>query len=90
MKKLVLLLPLLLGGVAACTPTQQGATIGGAGGAAIGAAVANNSVEGAVIGGAAGAIAGALIGRASEGSNQCVYRDEYGRRYTAACPRGYY
>jgi len=32
---------------------------------------------------------GALIGRASEGSNQCVYRDEYGRRYTAACPRGY-
>lgn len=89
MKKIVLLLPLLLGGIAACTPTQQGATIGGAGGAAIGAAVANNSLEGAVIGGAAGALAGALIGRASEGGNQCVYRDQYGRQYSAACPRGY-
>jgi len=89
MKKLVLIVPLLLGGVAACTPTQQGATIGGAGGAAIGAAVAGNSLEGAVIGGAAGAIAGALIGRASEGSNQCVYSDQYGRRYSAACPSGY-
>ncbi|MCT8991683.1 hypothetical protein NYR54_15505 [Chelativorans sp. SCAU2101] len=88
MKKLVLLTPLLIA-IAACTPTQQGAAVGGLGGAAIGAAVAGNEVEGAIIGGAAGAIAGALIGRAAEGSNQCVYRDQYGRRYTAACPRGY-
>lgn len=88
MKKLFLLMPFLFV-VAACTPTQQGAAIGGAGGAAVGAAVADDSVEGAVIGGAAGAIAGALIGRASEGSDRCIYRDEYGRRYTAPCPRGY-
>lgn len=88
MKTLVLLTPLLIA-IAACTPTQQGAAVGGLGGAAIGAAVAGNEVEGAIIGGAAGAIAGALIGRAAEGSNQCVYRDQYGRRYTAACPRGY-
>lgn len=88
MKKLVLLAPLMML-IGACTATQQGAAIGGAGGAAVGAAVANDSVEGAVIGGAAGAIAGALIGRASENSNRCVYEDEYGRRYTARCPRGY-
>ncbi|WP_028034224.1 YMGG-like glycine zipper-containing protein [Chelativorans sp. J32] len=88
MKKLIVVIPFLLA-AAACTPTQQGAAIGGLGGAAVGAAVAGNEVEGAVIGGAVGAVAGALVGRAAEGSNQCVYRDEYGRRYTAACPRGY-
>ena len=88
MKKLFVMAPLLLA-AAACTPTQQGAAIGGLGGAAVGAAVAGNEVEGAIVGGAVGALAGALIGRASEGSNQCVYRDQYGRRYTAGCPRGY-
>jgi outer membrane lipoprotein SlyB len=88
MKKLILVVPFLLA-AAACTPTQQGAAIGGLGGAAVGAAVDRDSVRGAVIGGAAGTIAGALIGRASEGSSQCVYRDQYGRQYTAACPRGY-
>ncbi|WP_173931009.1 YMGG-like glycine zipper-containing protein [Chelativorans sp. Marseille-P2723] len=88
MKKAILTIPFLIA-LAACTPTQQGAAIGGVGGAAIGAAVAGDELEGAVIGGAAGAIAGALIGRAAEGSGQCVYRDQYGRQYTAACPRGY-
>lgn len=88
MKKLILLVPFVLA-LGACTPTQQGAAVGGAGGAAIGALASGNKVEGAIIGGAVGTIAGALVGRASEGSNQCVYRDEYGRRYTAACPRGY-
>lgn len=88
MRKLILLTPFLIS-IAACTPTQQGAAIGGVGGAAIGAAVAGNELEGAIIGGAAGAIAGALIGRAAEGSDQCIYRDQYGRRYTARCPSGY-
>lgn len=88
MKKFVVLVPFLLA-VAACTPTQQGAAIGGLGGAAVGAAVAGDEVEGAILGGAAGAVAGALIGRAAEGSSQCIYRDEFGRRYTARCPRGY-
>ncbi|MDN2566726.1 YMGG-like glycine zipper-containing protein [Aquibium sp. A9E412] len=88
MKKIALIAVLMLP-VAACTQTQQGAAIGGASGAAIGAAVANDDVEGAVIGGAAGAIAGALIGRAAEGRDQCVYRDEYGRRYVDDCPAGY-
>jgi len=88
MKKFILLVPFAIA-VSACTPTEQGAAIGGAGGAAVGALASGNKVEGAIIGGAAGAIAGALIGRASEGRNQCIYRDQYGRRYTAACPAGY-
>lgn len=86
MKMLIAALSLVFA-VAACTPTEQGATIGGASGAVIGG-LATDSVGGAVVGGAAGAVAGALIGRASE-SGQCRYRDEYGRVYTARCPRGY-
>lgn len=72
--------------LAACTPTEQGAAIGAASGAAIGAAVTGD-VEGAIVGGAIGGVSGALIGRASEG--RCYYRDRYGRRYVARCPRGY-
>ncbi|TIR84116.1 MAG: hypothetical protein E5X04_02035, partial [Mesorhizobium sp.] len=67
---------------------EKGAAIGGLGGAAVGAAVANDPVEGAVVGGAVGAVAGALIGRASE-SGKCRYRDRYGRVYIARCPSGY-
>ncbi|GAB1580371.1 glycine zipper domain-containing protein [Phyllobacterium phragmitis] len=70
--------------IAGCTATERGAAIGGLGGAAIGGAV-SDSVGGAVVGGAAGAVAGALIGRASE-PGRCLYRDRYGRRYTARCP----
>ncbi len=86
MKKMLAVVGMVLG-IAACTPTEQGATIGGATGAAIGG-LASNSVGGAIIGGAAGAVAGALIGRASE-SGYCRYRDRYGRTYTARCPAGY-
>ncbi|EKF19934.1 YMGG-like glycine zipper-containing protein [Nitratireductor pacificus] len=89
MKKSILLVPALLLGIAACTPTEQGAAFGGASGAAIGALASGNKVEGAIIGGAIGTVAGALVGRASENRNRCIYRDEYGRRYEARCPRGY-
>ncbi len=51
---------------ASCTPTQRGATIGGLGGAALGAAVADDSGTGALIGGAGGAIVGGMIGRSQE------------------------
>lgn len=88
MKKM-LLIPALLLPIAACTPTQQGAAVGGAGGAAIGALASGNKVEGAVIGGAVGAVAGALVGRASENSNTCIYRDRRGREYRDRCPDGY-
>lgn len=89
MKKLIVVMGLLVP-LAACSQTEQGATIGGLSGAAIGTAVASpgNRAEGALVGGAVGAVAGALIGSANE-PNRCRYRDRYGRVYTAQCPRGY-
>ena len=73
MKKTLLVLSLLIP-LAACSRTEQGAAVGGLGGAAVGAAVAGDPVKGAVVGGAVGAIAGAVIGHASE-AGQCRYRD---------------
>ncbi|BCG86631.1 MULTISPECIES: YMGG-like glycine zipper-containing protein [unclassified Mesorhizobium] len=87
MKKTLLILGLLIP-LAACSRTEQGAAVGGLGGAAIGAAVAGNPVQGAVVGGAVGALAGAVIGHASE-TGQCRYRDRNGRVYVARCPDGY-
>lgn len=89
MRTTIILMTALVG-LGGCTQTQQGAVIGGAGGAAIGSVVAapGSRTEGALIGGAIGAVAGALIGRASE-QGQCYYRDRYGRRVVADCPRGY-
>ncbi len=89
MKRIIVLMALLVP-LAACSQTEQGATIGGLSGAAIGTAVASphNRAEGALVGGAIGAVAGALIGSANE-PNRCRYRDGYGRVYTAQCPRGY-
>jgi len=87
MKKTLLALCLLVP-LGACSQTEQGAAVGGLGGAAIGAAVANDPVEGAVVGGAVGALAGAVIGHASE-AGQCRYRDRHGRVYIARCPDGY-
>jgi outer membrane lipoprotein SlyB len=87
MKKTLLILGLLIP-LAACSRTEQGAAVGGLGGAAIGAAVAGNPVQGAVVGGAVGALAGAVIGHASE-TGQCRYRDSNGRVYVARCPDGY-
>ncbi|MEX3011512.1 YMGG-like glycine zipper-containing protein [Hoeflea sp. TYP-13] len=74
--------------IAGCTPTQQGATIGAASGAAIGG-IATGTTQGALVGAAIGGVAGALVGRVAENSDDCYYRDRYGRRYTARCPDGY-
>lgn len=87
MKK-ILALSLVVAAVAGCSPTQQGAAIGAGTGAAIGA-VASGSIEGALVGAAIGGVAGAVIGRVSENSNNCHYRDRYGRKYTAKCPSNY-
>jgi outer membrane lipoprotein SlyB len=89
MKKILVVLGLLLP-VAACSQTEQGAVIGGLGGAAIGSAVASpgNRAEGALVGGAVGAVTGALIGKATE-PGKCYYYDRYNRRVTAPCPDGY-
>lgn len=86
--KTVIAMLLVLAAIAGCTPTEQGATVGAASGAVIGGAV-SGKVGGALAGAAIGGVAGALIGRASEGSDRCYYRDRYGRRYIARCPRGY-
>lgn len=83
-----LIMLMVLATLTACSRTEQGAAVGGLGGAAIGAAVAGDPVQGAVIGGAAGAIAGAVIGHASE-AGQCRYRDRHGRIYIERCPEGY-
>lgn len=89
MRKAVVLMT-VLAGLGGCTASEKGAVIGGAGGAAIGSAVAAPGLrtQGALIGGAVGAVSGALIGRASE-RGQCYYRDQNGRRIVAECPRGY-
>lgn len=70
--------------LAGCSQTEKGAGIGVLGGAAVGAAVANDPVEGAIIGGAIGGVAGALIGNANE-PGKCYYRGRNGRRYIADC-----
>jgi hypothetical protein len=74
--------------LAACSNTPEDRTLGGAAigagtGAVIGG-VATHSVGGAAVGGVVGGAAGALIGRATT-PGQCIYRDQMGRRYTAAC-----
>lgn len=83
-----LVIILTVAALAGCTPTQKGATVGAATGAAIGG-LASGTTEGALVGAAIGGLAGAVIGRVSENSQNCYYRDRYGRTYTARCPDGY-
>ena len=84
MKKILIALP-LVALVAGCQ-TNQGALTGAALGAATGAAVSGDDdrTTGALIGGAVGAAAGNYIAQANNG--QCIYENQYGERYTAACP----
>jgi hypothetical protein len=49
------------------TPTEKKAILGGAGGAAVGAAVSDRKGVGAVVGGAVGAAGGYLFGKHQEG-----------------------
>ncbi|WP_331373448.1 glycine zipper domain-containing protein [Sinorhizobium chiapasense] len=82
MKKILVAAGLILS-LAACTQTEKGAAIGAVTGGIIGGAITDD-VGGAAVGAAVGGVAGALIGRANE-PGRCIYRDRYGRRYTAAC-----
>ncbi len=90
MKKLMVALPMvaLLAGCqgSGMGGNNQGALTGAALGAATGAAVSggDDRVAGALIGGAVGAAAGNYIGQTQRGN--CVYENQYGERYTAACP----
>jgi len=73
-----------LGALASCTPTERGTAIGAGTGAIIGGAVTND-VGGAAVGAVAGGVAGALIGRSTERSGYCLYRDRFGRTFEARC-----
>jgi hypothetical protein len=87
MKKLLTLAIVVLT-IAGCTPTEKGAAIGAGTGAAVGA-VATGSVAGAGWGALIGGAAGAVIGHVAGESNQCWYKDKYGRKYKDRCPSGY-
>ncbi|MCO5091065.1 YMGG-like glycine zipper-containing protein [Bosea sp. (in: a-proteobacteria)] len=63
--------------------TLGGAAIGAGGGAIIGGIAGGG--RGAAIGAGVGAVSGAIIGRATT-PNNCIYRDRYGRKFTARCP----
>ncbi len=82
MKKMLIVVA-AMAAVAGCSQTEQGAAIGGLGGAAVGAAVSGDA-GGAIVGGLAGATVGALIGNANE-PGKCYYRGRNGRRYIANC-----
>ena len=65
MHKYGVLLVLAVIAFAGCTTTQQGASVGGLSGAALGGIIGHQSdhgVEGAAIGGAVGAVGGMLVG----------------------------
>jgi len=78
--------------LAACTTTQQGATVGAVGGGLAGAALSGGSVVGTVVGagvgGVVGAAAGSMVGKRPGYSNQCVYERRDGSQYYDTCPRG--
>lgn len=78
--------------LAACTTTQQGATVGAVGGAVVGAAATGGNVVGTAVGAGIGAVAGAaagdLLGRVEGSNNRCVYVRPNGTRYVDTCPRG--
>lgn len=86
MTRTILGIPLLLAALAACTPAEQNAAIGGLGGAAIGAAVSGDGDrdKGAVVGAIVGIAASQLIGPAPQ-RGKCYYRDQYGQRFIADC-----
>ncbi len=77
--------------LAACTTTQQGAVVGGLGGAVVGAGVTGGSPIGTLVGAGVGAVAGAavgdVLGRVRGADNICVYQGRYGT-YRDTCPKG--
>lgn len=87
MKRTLLTLPLLLAGLAACTPAEQNATIGALGGAAVGAAVSSDDdrEKGAIVGAVVGVAASQLLGPVPQRAGKCYYRDQNGNRFIADC-----
>ncbi|WP_297108918.1 hypothetical protein [uncultured Devosia sp.] len=78
--------------LAACTTTQQGATVGAIGGGIVGATATGGNVVGTAVGAGIGAVAGAaageLLGYYGTSRDRCVYERPDGTRYIDTCPRG--
>jgi len=74
-------------GPAGCTPTQKGAVVGGATGAAAGALLdRHHRTRGAVIGGVAGGVIGGVIGHSYEISRYCPTCGRRFHRSKVYCP----
>ncbi len=86
MTRFLLTFPLLTLALSACQTEGQNAAVGALGGAAVGAAVSSEDdrLAGAALGAAAGVAASTLI-RPTGQNNTCLYRDQYGRTFEAAC-----
>lgn len=86
MTRTFLTIPLFVAALAACTPAEQNAAIGGVGGAAVGAALSSGKdrEKGAIVGAIVGVAASQLIGPAPQ-RGKCYYRDQYGQRFIADC-----
>ncbi len=86
MKSYLLALPLIALTLAGCETANQNALAGAAGGALVGAAVSNKSdrTTGALVGAAVGVAASTLI-RPTATPGQCLYRNQQGQTFTAAC-----
>lgn len=86
MKSYLLILPVLAMSLSACQTAEQNAAAGALGGAALGAAVSDDDdkLTGALVGAAVG-VAGSTLIRPTTTAGQCLYRDQYGRQFTAAC-----
>ncbi len=82
----------LLLATAGCSQTERDTALGAGAGGLIGAGIGgiagggDGALAGAAIGAGTGAIAGNVISR-NRNTGDCVYRDRYGRRYVAECPR---
>jgi hypothetical protein len=86
MNKILMVLP-IVGLLGACDTMAESQVAGTLGGAAIGAALAeDNQTQGALIGSAVGLAAGTFLGRTAAG--ECVYQRQDGSRFIGPC-QGY-
>jgi len=83
-----------LGATGCASHTGEGALLGGAGGALVGAAIGSASHaragEGALLGGAIGAIGGAIVGNEADRQEHAYYGSNGGPEQPAPAPAPYY
>ena len=83
-----------LGATGCASHTGEGALLGGAGGALVGAAIGSASHaragEGALLGGAIGAVGGAIVGNEADRQEHAYYGSNAGPEQPAPAPAPYY